>query len=126
MYNSMEIESLDSSLPPRKKSNSTAQSPTRRPISRSNASSPKITGELVEANSLSNILDRVGSQDPAARSFQEVINSVRWEDTQLGPRQSWPHLLSVLVNMAVLSVFPVVLAWVSLPQCRNDLMLTDI
>ena len=49
-----------------------------------------------------------GSARPSMRS---VYDEVDWSATHLGPRDSWPALLRLLVDLCLDSEFPVQISW---------------
>ena len=55
--------------------------------------------------------DSTGESAPMERSMRSVYEQLDWSATALGPRDSWPGLLRLLVDLCLDSEFPVQISW---------------
>ena len=56
-------------------------------------------------------IDSTGEGAPMERSMRSVYEQLDWSATALGPRDSWPGLLRLLVDLCLDSEFPVQISW---------------
>jgi hypothetical protein len=55
--------------------------------------------------------DALGDASVTRSSMRSVYDNVDWSSTALGPRDSWPALLRLLVDLCLDSEFPVQIGW---------------
>jgi signal transduction histidine kinase/DNA-binding response OmpR family regulator len=55
--------------------------------------------------------DALGDASVTRSSMRSVYDDVDWSSTDLGPRDSWPALLRLLVDLCLDSEFPVQIGW---------------
>ena len=55
--------------------------------------------------------DSTGDSAPMEHSMRSVYEQLDWSATALGPRDSWPGLLRLLVDICLDSEFPVQISW---------------
>jgi signal transduction histidine kinase/DNA-binding response OmpR family regulator len=55
--------------------------------------------------------DSTGESAPMDRSMRSVYEQLDWSATALGPRDAWPGLLRLLVDLCLDSEFPVQISW---------------
>ena len=55
--------------------------------------------------------DALGDASVTRSSMRSVYDDVDWSSTALGPRDSWPALLRLLVDLCLDSEFPVQIGW---------------
>ena len=56
-------------------------------------------------------IDLPGDSSPTAHSMRLVYERLDWSATPLGPRDSWPALLRLVVDLCLDSEFPVQISW---------------
>src|SRR5215208_264700 len=56
-------------------------------------------------------IDLPGDNSPTALSMRLVYEQLDWSATPLGPRDSWPGLLRLVVDLCLDSEFPVQISW---------------